>query len=782
MSFVRHRGVSCEPLGGLGVLGSRSVGCRSPTVWLPCSFPCPPVAFSGSDTPSQLFSQLHQGDCVGRCGGRSPRERSSRTSSFGSGLLQPPLCHPQGLRWLEACDRSRTPQPVGPCLPVSCGDSFVGSPISSSGGLDGIPGSPGCLPSGSGAPVISALPEVLRGGLSPAVSRSLFRPLDCPSGVHAGHGPCLCHHAPLRLQDPALSGRMACPRVLVSGDSAGEGFSTLALPGARSMCEPLQELSGPGSDFGLSGDETSNRSFEGFPDPKACPEALLSAARIRILPSAAAVSVATTSGCNVVPLFHHTRVSTANAFTSAAPQHHRPSSSRFSVGVLGRFLPRGSSVVVRRIPSVRRASAGSSAAGFRPLHRRLGFGRLPSGRPSVQLVASVLFDVFNQPPGNPCGVLQSSGFSSSPSRSFRVPLCGQYDRSVVFPEAGRDSLCYPELCCPIDSSSLRTPSDPLGSAIHSGQTECCSRLSQSPLPGPRLGVDLVSSSFPGASSSVACDHRPLRDLDECSSSGVPPSNGGSSVSGHGRHDAVLGWLAGVCLPTLQLTASCPVECSAVQGSGAHSTGSLLASAPLVSRPSGASGGCPSVPSTAEGSTQMAALPLLSPEPPLASADCLSYFERSARAFGFTSTVARQLARCRRASTRVNYQAKWSIFRARCHRLGHSVSRPTLPKIASFLLYLRRSLSLSYSCIASYCSMLSSVFRFVLPDLASHFVLRDLLRSFRLERPLSSSRVPPWDLSLVLSFLRGAPFEPLRALFGIFLARCSSLLLWLRRVE
>ena len=57
-------------------------------------------------------------------------------------------------------------------------------------------------------------------------------------------------------------------------------------------------------------------------------------------------------------------------------------------------------------------------------------------------------------------------------------------------------------------------------------------------------------------------------------------------------------------------------------------------------------------------------------------------------------------------------------------------------------------------------MLSGVFRFVLPELSSHFVLRDLLRSFRLERPLSSSRVPPWDLSRVLSFLRGPPFEPL----------------------
>ena len=89
-----------------------------------------------------------------------------------------------------------------------------------------------------------------------------------------------------------------------------------------------------------------------------------------------------------------------------------------------------------------------------------------------------------------------------------------------------------------------------------------------------------------------------------------------------------------------------------------------------------------------------------------------------------------------------------------------LSRPTVAKVADFLLYLRRSLSLSYSSIASYRSMLRGVFCFILPELSSHFVLHDLLRSFRLERPLPSSRVPPWDLLVVLQFLSGPPFEPL----------------------
>ena len=89
-----------------------------------------------------------------------------------------------------------------------------------------------------------------------------------------------------------------------------------------------------------------------------------------------------------------------------------------------------------------------------------------------------------------------------------------------------------------------------------------------------------------------------------------------------------------------------------------------------------------------------------------------------------------------------------------------VPSPTIPKIADFLLYLRSSLHLSYSSIASYCSMLSAAFRFLLPVISSHPVLHDLLLSFLIERPLPSSRVPPWDLSLVLALLGGPPFEPL----------------------
>ena len=57
-------------------------------------------------------------------------------------------------------------------------------------------------------------------------------------------------------------------------------------------------------------------------------------------------------------------------------------------------------------------------------------------------------------------------------------------------------------------------------------------------------------------------------------------------------------------------------------------------------------------------------------------------------------------------------------------------------------------------------MLSAVFRFQLPSLSSHPVLRDLLRSFCLESAERQLRPPAWDLSLVLRFLNTSPFEPL----------------------
>ena len=375
-------------------------------------------------------------------------------------------------------------------------------------------------------------------------------------------------------------------------------------------------------------------------------------------------------------------------------------------------------------------------------------------------VVSPLLVLFDQPAraiGHP---LRGSGFSASPQGSVCSHVFRQLHGFGLPPEAGGHSLIFPECGGSGTPSPLRVSISSSSSSVHSRPSECPGGFTQLPLSSPQLRMDFVSSGSVRAPASVASHHQPLHDVAEPSPAGVFLAHVRPTVSRHGCYVAVVGRAAGLCLPSVQSSSSSIGEGSGFQGPGADIGSSFLSSAPLVPGPSGAVSGDPPLPATKEGSSQTATLSSLPPESVRASADCLSYIRRSALQAGFSDAVASQLTHCQRCSTRVNYQAKWVVYRSCCHRHGHSVSRPTVAKVADFLLYLRRSLSLSYSSIASYRSMLSGVFHFILPELSSHFVLHDLLRSFRLERPLSSSRVPPWDLLVVFQFLRGPPFEPL----------------------
>ena len=152
------------------------------------------------------------------------------------------------------------------------------------------------------------------------------------------------------------------------------------------------------------------------------------------------------------------------------------------------------------------------------------------------------------------------------------------------------------------------------------------------------------------------------------------------------------------------------------------------------------------------------LPL--PGSPQATASCLETLRRFTRAAGFSSSVAPQASLSRRPSSRKAYQLKWQVYCSWCHSHGHSVSRPSLSKVADFLCWLRSSKYLSVSSIRGYRSMLSAVFRLHLPSLSTHPVLLDLLRSFCLESGERQLRPPAWDLSLVLRYLNTSAFEPL----------------------
>ena len=232
-----------------------------------------------------------------------------------------------------ACNRSLTPQPFRSGLSFSLGDSADGSPVSPSGGLVGVFRSSVRLPAGSSASDISPLPEVLRGGRSVSVSRTLFWTFHCSADVHSCHGPDLIDHASFRLLDPEVPRRLASPRVLVPRDCSGEGLSPLAVSGAQHSCQPGQELPDSFTDPGLSWDEASDASFEGFPDPQTCPKALLSRLRVRLSFSSTSVSLASAVRGNVVAVDDCSGVSASDAIPSApTPCPGTPLAERISGG------------------------------------------------------------------------------------------------------------------------------------------------------------------------------------------------------------------------------------------------------------------------------------------------------------------------------------------------------------------------------------------------------------------------------------------------------------------
>lgn len=103
------------------------------------------------------------------------------------------------------------------------------------------------------------------------------------------------------------------------------------------------------------------------------------------------------------------------------------------------------------------------------------------------------------------------------------------------------------------------------------------------------------------------------------------------------------------------------------------------------------------------------------------------------------------------------------------------------EIADFIIYLQREKKLSHSSIAGYISAVVSVRR--LHQLSSpldHPVIRDLLRSVKLEqtRDASRRRLPQWNLVFVLNALTRAPFEPISSASLLHLSWKTAFLLLL----
>ena len=219
------------------------------------------------------------------------------------------------------------------------------------------------------------------------------------------------------------------------------------------------------------------------------------------------------------------------------------------------------------------------------------------------------------------------------------------------------------------------------------------------------------------------------------------------------HQEVFDWLRKRLLVTIDLFASslshrCSVYFAPVSDPMAAGTDAVLQSWDSL-QAAGAVVGVSSSSSIPVGPPAAAAGQEVSPKSLHASSSCVERLHRCARASGFSRRVACRLGQARRASSIANYQSKWLTYCCWCADKGHSVSNSSVARVADYLVWLWEAQWLSLSSVKAHRSMLSSMFRFKLPELGEHRVLWDLLRSFSIERPRRPQVPPSWDLDIVL---------------------------------
>ena len=247
----------------------------------------------------------------------------------------------------------------------------------------------------------------------------------------------------------------------------------------------------------------------------------------------------------------------------------------------------------------------------------------------------------------------------------------------------------------------------LGAPVHHRGTECRCRFTELSGPDHRLRVDLGSGESGGGrrvGEEVASDGRPLCHLPQLSSPRVFIPLERSYGSGDRCLSPVLGRAPSLCVPSIRsdLTRS---EVPVQQGHSSHISGSSLATGGVVS-------GVPVwrwllwLPCHCSDSHMYTIYTRTITSCSFMHGDCAAI---CATLKGLSRGIARQLLMCRRSSSRRLHQYCWECYRCWCSDCGHSVSNPSVAKIADFLMFLRAKKHLSVPTIHRYHSTLSLVF-------------------------------------------------------------------------
>ena len=622
------------------------------------------------------------------------------------------------------------------------GDSSVRPTFHSPGRLDDLIRSSGCLPLGSNPSGIASVSSLHHGRSPIPVQGTVLRADNCPSGLYTADGSNI-RHSPLDAQIPR---RLVDSSRIQDHLYSGEGQAPASVRGAGTTSESQEIILGSISGHNLSRHADLISSVHCKTNRDKGSKSPQYNRGVPFVPGPPSSSLATCSGPPFVPYSSGEGWDAANAITPTSSQVQVELSRRLPSHLLGSSVPRGSSVVVLGDSENGGCRSFPPSARLELLlgHFRRRLGCHSRGTSSVRSLDSEPKGTLHQPQGD----------DGSAEWPLTVQLASQKedDRET----RGLRSCSSKRGDSPVD----RVYADHDPPSVHPGISQHESGPSQSAQPGDRVGVDTTPGGGSRSFSPVAGDHRPVCDLADGKAPSVLCPSVGTQGSGGGCIPPALGQPPGVCLSSHSHHKESSSQTESLSQLRSHPDRPLLASKGMVSRSSGTSIRHSNRTTQTSRSAATTAFPSVSRKSPNASSDCMATLKRFARQAGFSVTVAGQLALCRRKSTRLNYQARWGKFRKWCRDFHHRSSEPTILKIVEFLTFLFKTEKAAVSTIKGYRAMLSSVFKFCLPEISTSPILKDLVRYFEISAPRPVHRSPSWDLDKVLEYLSGPPFEPL----------------------
>lgn len=722
-----------------------------------------------TETPSVFRTHIHGTGTSfhSRSHSRTSGETGSRKGNQPafSGFLQSDLCRSQEEREVETYHRSVNPERVSRQQGIQDGDPGFDPGFHSAQTLGSVARPHGCILSCSNPSQMQEVPPFFtqRGSL-PISSSSVWHRYG-PQSFHQTHGCNRRLSPPPRFHSSSVLRRLAASPAQSSEPTAGPGvrLEETSFLGTTSQCGEIRVNSFPG--FHFRGNEFFDKSRQSQITPSTGhrPDRVGSRGPSSLGDFRQRISFFDRS---------LERGSKSGRARSVTPSPNPVLSGQSLVPERGRF-GRQNSHSSRSAPSpelvvsLGAASGGSSAnssfTGCTTDHRceSVRLGRTPRTSRSLDLrslVPSGSYASYQQPrnEGRKAGLDPLPGTGPG---SLRHVVIGQHDGSGLCEETGRHALPDPVRG---DSSTvcsvLQVVSQSTGQA-YSRQTQRLCRRSVSEGSASPIRVVLTPGGGQSDLSGVGLpDVGPLCDEVQSSSAHVCQSSPRSRSMGSRCALVKLGQDGGLRLSPLHPDPSGPEEDQNEQLPDPPG-GPMVASEELVQRSSGvAKGSSPKAPPESRSIVTKGRTPHISRHVPITR---LAVIRKALRKKRFSERASELIASARRKSTGIVYDAKWKVYTRWCTRRKVDPLDPSPRRLADFLLFLFDVKKLAISTIKGYRSMLSHTLAFnKTARVCSDPSISELIRAFELQRPVSRSLTPKWDLSCVLWSLTKAPYEPL----------------------